>query len=266
MLVALVLRISLLVYGDYHDRHSSLKYTDVDYRVFSDASRFIAHASPDNLARGFMARMLLWNLGEYVFYDYFFAFCLNLALSPYTRATYRYTPLLALLILPNELHPMFGKVLFCLCDLLVGLLLYYIFLRIGIPSPSAKPGSQASKEASFAMSLQHRAILWISGLWLLNPMVANISTRGSAESVLGAMVVTTHYLILSDRLNSAATMFGLSVHFKIYPIIYGVSTLAWIDHQNPIRFSWTSLTRRRVQFALISVLSFFVLGVVMFAM
>lgn len=66
MLLAVALRVGLLIYGDYHDRHSSLKYTDVDYRVFSDASRFIAHPSPSNLAQGFVSRVLSWNLGEYV--------------------------------------------------------------------------------------------------------------------------------------------------------------------------------------------------------
>jgi hypothetical protein len=66
MFMALALRIGLIIYGDYHDRHSSLKYTDVDYRVFSDASHFVAHASNNNLAQGFVPRILSWNLGEYV--------------------------------------------------------------------------------------------------------------------------------------------------------------------------------------------------------
>lgn len=250
MLMAVALRVGLLIYGDYHDRHSSLKYTDVDYRVFSDASRFIAHPSAGNFAQGFVPRMLSWSLGD-----------------PYTRATYRYTPLLALLTLPNEhLHPVFGKILFALCDLLIGFMLYRISLRAGnAPMANAPQSPKVPSLERAAPEPQRPPVLLIAALWLLNPMVANISTRGSAESVLGAMVIATHFLILSDRLDWAAIMFGLSVHFKIYPIIYGASIIAWIDQQNPIRLSWRSLTRKRIRFALISTLSFVSLSGIMFS-
>jgi hypothetical protein len=66
MLLGTALRIGLLIYGDYHDRHSSLKYTDVDYRVFSDASYFITHPTSNNSAQGILARAMSWSLGEYV--------------------------------------------------------------------------------------------------------------------------------------------------------------------------------------------------------
>ena len=39
--------------------------------------------------------------------------------SPFDRATYRYTPLLAWALLPNVwLHPAAGKLLFCAADVL----------------------------------------------------------------------------------------------------------------------------------------------------
>ena len=41
--------------------------------------------------------------------------------SPFDRATYRYTPLLAWLMLPNVwVHPAVGKLLFCAADLVAG--------------------------------------------------------------------------------------------------------------------------------------------------
>src|SRR5579862_4467571 len=60
ILASILLRLGLLLYGIYHDAHSPLKYTDVDYFVFTDAARYI-----------------------------------NAKQSPYNRETYRYTPLLA---------------------------------------------------------------------------------------------------------------------------------------------------------------------------
>ena len=41
LLVSVVLRVALIVYSEWHDAHSVVKYTDVDYRVFSDAARFV---------------------------------------------------------------------------------------------------------------------------------------------------------------------------------------------------------------------------------
>ncbi|KAG8699956.1 GPI mannosyltransferase 1 [Ceratobasidium sp. 394] len=250
MLSATALRLALIIYGDYHDRHSSLKYTDIDYRVFSDASHFLSHPSDGNTAQGFIPHVLSWSLGD-----------------PYTRSTYRYTPMLALLTLPNEfLHPAFGKGVFVACDLLVGYLLYRIFLRVmQTPSSSPKPmaGSNPAPEPGTTVNYQRLAITWVGALWLLNPMVANISTRGSAESVLGAMVVSTLSLVLSNHLDWAAILLGLSVHFKIYPVIYGASILAWIDRQTPLN---RPFTKKRIRFAAISALTFIILNVVMYSL
>lgn len=174
-IAAFFLRVSLLLYGEFQDAYMTVKYTDIDYIVFTDAARYITQGQ-----------------------------------SPYLRETYRYTPILAMLLTPNiYLFKSFGKVLFASADLLVGYIIHRILVLRGMSSKSA---------------------LKYDALWLLNPMVANISTRGNAESLLGVMVLGTLYLVLTRRyFYSACTLFGLSVHFKIYPVIYAVPLLFLLD-------------------------------------
>ncbi|KAF8506173.1 GPI mannosyltransferase 1 [Hysterangium stoloniferum] len=196
-----VIRVALVIYSEYHDAHSIVKYTDVDYRVFTDAARFILksseHRDGAGAAQGPLASVV--GLGD-----------------PYLRDTYRYTPLLALIMTPNiTLHPSFGKIIFSLCDIIVGIMLYELFCSVP-PKPSAK-----------AHVVEQQAVIWVSILWLLNPLVFTISTRGSSESILGLLVVGTLYLILRDHRHLAAVLFGISVHWKIYPIIYSASILAF---------------------------------------
>lgn len=183
---ALILRAVLLLYGLYQDANSPLKYTDIDYYVFTDASRFVAHGA-----------------------------------SPYDRATYRYTPLLAWLLLPTTWSPQwlwfsFGKVIFALADIVAGWFMYLI-LRDG-----------GGKGAGMG---QERALKFAS-IWLLNPMVATISTRGSSEGLLGVMVVGLLWAVLGRKIVLAGVLLGVGVHFKIYPFIYAPAIVWWMDEEN----------------------------------
>ncbi|OSD08606.1 glycosyltransferase family 50 protein [Trametes coccinea BRFM310] len=261
LLASTVLRIALIAYSEWHDAHSVVKYTDVDYRVFSDAARFVLDPGPDNRATGPLARYI--SVG-----------------SPYTRATYRYTPLLAVLLAPNEwLHPSFGKFLFAGCDILAGLLMYELLVSVILPSTqrtnTPKRADEryrkaaASAENGSVVSTQRLATFLVS-LHLLNPLVFTISTRGSSESVLSLFVLATLYFALKGRWDTSAVLLGLSTHWKIYPFIYGVSCLGVIGSQRVTRGGWQGVARslvnaRTIRFGLVSGLTFLALGAAMYS-
>jgi len=177
---AIALRIILFFYGLWQDANSPMKYTDIDYYVFTDAARFISQGG-----------------------------------SPYDRETYRYTPLLAWMLLPTTWSSTwfsFGKVLFAFSDIVAGWLIVLVL----------KNGKKMSME---------RALKFAS-IWLLNPMVATISTRGSSEGLLGVMVVALLWAITQRKIALAGVLLGLGVHFKIYPFIYAPSIVWWLDDEH----------------------------------
>ncbi|KAG5915399.1 GPI mannosyltransferase 1 [Claviceps africana] len=175
-LVGLLLRVGLLLYGAWQDAHSAVKYTDIDYLVFTDASRLVAASQ-----------------------------------SPYARDTYRYTPLLAWLLLPTTVFFPTGKIIFALSDILAG----WLMLRL-----LRQRGMRADRAAAFA------------SLWLWNPMVATISTRGSAEGLLGVLTMALLWAVESRSFVLAGGFLGLAVHFKIYPFIWAPAMLWWMDREN----------------------------------
>ncbi|KAJ7685359.1 glycosyltransferase family 50 protein [Mycena polygramma] len=235
LVASIALRVGLILYSEWHDAHSVVKYTDIDYRVFSDAARFLLYpAGIENQAQG----------------------PLKLAVGdPYTRETYRYTPLLALLLAPNEwLHPSFGKYLFAACDIFNGGLIYDLLISFVIP---ASPSTPLTREKAT------RATIY-SALHLLNPLVFTISTRGSSESVLSLFILLTLSAALKGRWDVAAVMLGLSTHWKIYPVIYGVACLGVIGGP-PNTPGWKGYLRtlfnvRTIRFAALSASTFLALG------
>jgi GPI mannosyltransferase 1 subunit M len=97
--LSIFLHLILLGYGIYHDACSPLKYTDVDYYVFTDAVQFV-HSRK----------------------------------SPYLRETYRYTPLLTWLLIPTAWPGWFsfGKVVFALGDVAAGWIMIMILRGRGM--------------------------------------------------------------------------------------------------------------------------------------
>lgn len=139
--------------------------------------------------------------------------------SPYFRETYRYTPLLAWLLYPTAWPGSawfsFGKVLFAISDIVAG---WLILLVLRSPAGGSMTTDRALKFAS---------------IWLLNPMVATISTRGSSEGMLAVMVVALLWAVLNRKIVLAGLLLGLAVHFKIYPFIYGISIIWYLEPTSP---------------------------------
>lgn len=227
---ATLLRVVFLTYGLWQDANSPMKYTDIDYFVFTDAAR--------SLSRG---------------------------QSPYTRDTYRYTPLLAWMTYPTTWSGTFwfssGKVLFAVGDVVAGWMMYRILREY--------------------RGLEKERALKFASIWLLNPMVATISTRGSSEGLLGVFVTALLWAVLAKKTVLAGILLGFAVHFKIYPFIYAASIVWWFDEtqtggpngsaksrtqRSPLDQVLASITPERITLAIASIATFAALNAVMYQM
>ena len=184
MLFAFTLRVLFMVYGIFHDQMFKVKYTDVDYSVFTDGAYYLSHGR-----------------------------------SPFLRDGYRYSPLLAYIVLPNVLlFNTFGKLLFILADLATGLLIYKILQQLKTNSPEIV---RITKSGSISAAM----------VWLYNPLTLVISTRGSSDTIITFLVLVSLLLVLKRQLALAGAVFGLVVHFKQYPVIYALIIYCFLRHQ-----------------------------------
>ncbi|BFU25526.1 mannosyltransferase putative [Entamoeba histolytica] len=182
-LSALGIRMGLIVYGMYQDQKFNVRYTDIDYDVYNDASRYLVN-------------------GE----------------SPYRRATYRYTPLLAEILIPDILlNEQFGKILFSIFDIIIACIQFNLLRQTN----------------SFIMSLLYTAI------WAFNPMSIVISTRGNAEAVVCLFVILTFYFLYKRKIWLCSLFFGLSIHMKIYPVLYSLPLFFCLSNFYPSKSFFT---------------------------
>uniref|UniRef100_M0ZMR1 GPI mannosyltransferase I n=1 Tax=Solanum tuberosum TaxID=4113 RepID=M0ZMR1_SOLTU len=141
------LRLFLIIYGEWQDTHMEVRYTDVDYLVFSDAAALVAAGK-----------------------------------SPYQRSTYRYSPLIAFLLVPNSfIHPSWGKFIFSASDLLVGFLINAILKLRGVPE----------KLCTYSVMV-----------WLLNPFTFTIGTRGNCEPIICAIILWIILCLMNGKTSS----------------------------------------------------------------
>jgi GPI mannosyltransferase 1 subunit M len=122
----------------------------------------------------------------------------------------------AWLTVPNVVFRPFGKFLFCAVDMIIGALTSRILQMRGLSARSA------AVHAS---------------LFLFSPVVVNVTTRGNADSIVCALVLATVYFLMRQEVRAAAVCFGLSVHVKIFPIVYALPLVLFLDeHYAPLDF------------------------------
>ena len=173
-LTSAIAHAGLIWYGKWQDDHAMVKYTDIDYWVLADAARAV------------------YNLK-----------------SPYTRATYRYTPILAWLLLPNEIFgEWYGKALFSGFDLVASFFIYSL-LRA-------------------QMVTKRSAVVITAILYALNPIVLIVSTRGNAESIICTLCLAFIWTLAKGRRLTSAVILGLAIHVKIFPLIYLPTVLVFM--------------------------------------
>lgn len=171
-----LLHAGFLAYGEWQDRRSGLavKYTDVDYWVMADAAELLLSGR-----------------------------------SPFDRPTYRYSPLLAILLLPNHwLGELWGKALFSALDIVCAFFIYDLLKR------------------------QHwstgRATMITSLLWACNPFILVVSTRGNAESLVCGLTLLVIWCLARGMRTMAAVVLGLAVHVKMFPMLYLPTVLVFM--------------------------------------
>jgi Predicted integral membrane protein len=205
-LLGILLRLLLVGYSEYQDLVSNIKYTDIDYSVYTDGAYEVLQGNP-----------------------------------PYERHTYRYTPLLAWLLTPNILlWPGFGKVMFVLTDILCA---YYIKQILALTTKLSKS-----------------YVDMLSSIWIFNPVVFTVSSRGNADTLITLLVLMVLYHLAKGNITLSAIIYGLAVHFKIYPAIYALPIYFYIDHNSGQFF-----TKDRIKFVLISASVFILLFAIFYA-
>lgn len=186
---AFLIRLLVIGYSVLHDKYLPVPYTDVDYLVVSDGARHMYEGR-----------------------------------SPFDRETYRYTPLLALVVLPNMvLGAWWGKAVLALCDVVAG---YFVLRVLFAQVDAAASSSQQQKQQQ-----QGQAKLLVAAFIWFNPVVINVSTRGNSDIIIAAFALGSLAAFTQQRYWAAGLFLGFAVHMKIYPIIYAAPFVFALLHR-----------------------------------
>lgn len=216
LIFSFVIRLAFIAYGEFQDNYAEVPFTDIDYRVVTDGSRHILNDQ-----------------------------------SPYKRHTYRYTPLLAYFLTGNILiHSAFGKILFSLFDILIGVVIRKIILDEHSHTFEANATSLLKRNKRFVdpanvrfqLTTKHdnRAI-YATLTWLYNPMAVVIATRGNGDSITSLFILLTIFALQRSIRNAkmnqltyvlfAGACHGLAIHFRLFPIAFSLAYYLYLGDE-----------------------------------
>ena len=228
LMIRLILALLLPILLDDGILLQGVKYTDIDYSVYTDAAILVQNGK-----------------------------------SPYDRHTYRYTPFLAAILAWgsgcdglickhwwNIPLKWFGRILFCVADALCGMII--LQMRQGCNSKK-KTSMKDECNDKIELNIKSNHHDWTDALWwLYNPLPINICTRGSGESfivllpvLLTVMIATTDSKRMSYyfsfrrksqgdiiiRAGICGIIHGIAIHAKLFPIIYTPSFMAYFSRE-----------------------------------
>lgn len=233
LIVGLLFRIFMYYVGSILDttneKYSNVpSYTDIDYHVFSDSSK--------SMLLGF---------------------------SPYERSTFRYPPLLSFILIPNHLvSPDFGKMIFITADVVI-IRILYILISLHVHHP--RKLDQIHNNL-LSQNIRNRVAITLAFAWAINPISANICTRGSSDSISNVAILYFVYCISERKILLGGGVLGFLIYWRIYPIIYIPSILTYLYIQpNYIPKNGLDLTLKIVTILKFLIMMTFVFGVLAYS-
>ena len=196
-ITSLTIRYLIIIITEYLYYNYGILYTDIDYHVFSDGAKHVAKLE-----------------------------------SPYERETYRYTPLLAALMVPNiKIWYPIGKFLLSTIDVGVGYLIELLLkYQDNINNKDEKTFNDFVKEKKGDTYYGYASLFY-----LYNPLTVVICTRGSADCIITFLVLLSLIYLEKRNYYLSALIYGFAVHFKIYPIIYAPSLYLYLIYKEYVK-------------------------------
>ena len=194
--VSLFIRYIIIIITEYLYYNYGVLYTDIDYHVFSDGAKHAAKLE-----------------------------------SPYERETYRYTPLLAILMIPNiKIWYPIGKFLLSTIDVGVGYLIEKLLRAQEKQLKEDRTFNEILKAENDEAYYNYASLFY-----LYNPLTIVICTRGSADCIITFLVLLSLIYLEKKKYYLSALIYGFAVHFKIYPIIYAPSLFLYLLYKEFIQ-------------------------------
>ena len=195
-ITSLIIRYAIIIITEYLYYNYGVLYTDIDYHVFSDGAKHVSKLE-----------------------------------SPYERETYRYTPLLAALMIPNiKIWYPIGKFLLSTIDVGVGYLIELLLKYQDEDSKEEKTFKDVIKAKKDEEYYGYSSLFY-----LYNPLTVVICTRGSADCIITFLVLLSLIYLEKKNYCLSALIYGFAVHFKIYPIIYAPSLFLYLIYKEYVK-------------------------------